>query len=250
MTITSGVGGRLFVDEHNISGSTATMRRLMMDLGVQNTTTIQDEATRRTPTIRHGAIDVTALWDTDAGQAEPVLRTLPNADRALSYHHRATRGAPAWFMIGKQITYSPNVANTKDLTIDVQAVANNYGLELGRSLTAGEETIGAAGGLTGVDDLQAVGSTDFGLQAILHVTAFTGTSVDIAIQDSDDDGSGDPYADVTGATFTTVSAVGSERIATGATENVKRWLRAELSGTFTSVTFAVAVNRNPVAVVF
>ncbi|WP_372352624.1 hypothetical protein [Streptomyces sp. KL116D] len=94
------------------------------------------------------------------------------------------------------------------------------------------------------------GAANFGLQAYLHVFAFTGTSVTVKLQESSDNGVGDPWADVTGGAFTAATAIGAQRIETARGLTVKRYLRAVSTGTFTSATFAVSVNRNDVATIF
>lgn len=84
----------------------------------------------------------------------------------------------------------------------------------------------------------------FGAQAYLHVTAFTGTSVDIAVQHSPDNATWTTLID-----FGSISAAGAQRLT--ATGTVNRYLRAITgTGTFTSVTFAINCNRNQVAVSF
>ena len=250
MTIQSGVGARFLVDEYNLSGGVGSLQRLYMEVGQFVTTTVQDGGMRRTPTTRHGAIDFQAFFDDAAGGTHPVLSTVPTADRIVSYLHRATRGAPAWAEVAKQTSYVPGLGPNGELKIDVATVANGYGLELGHTLTAGVENSTGTESLAGVDDTETAASTSFGLQAFLHVTAFTGTSVDIVIQDSDDDAATDPYVDLTGGSFTTVSAVGSERIQTGRAQTVKRWLRVDLSGTYSDLDFTVVVIRNPTTVNF
>jgi hypothetical protein len=93
-------------------------------------------------------------------------------------------------------------------------------------------------------------ATAFGLQAYLHVTAFTGTNATFAIQSSSDNGAGDAWAAVTGATFTANTGVGWERIQTARDASIERYLRVAATGTFSSVTFAVVVVRNAVTVNF
>lgn len=83
--------------------------------------------------------------------------------------------------------------------------------------------------------------TTAGAAAYLHVTAFSGTSITVKVQDSADNSA---WADVTGLTFTAATAAGtSERVATAITATIRRYVRASWSGTFTSATFALAFNR-------
>ncbi|HEY6494943.1 MAG TPA: hypothetical protein VIZ43_16840 [Trebonia sp.] len=87
--------------------------------------------------------------------------------------------------------------------------------------------------------------TAFGAQAYLQVTAFAGTSVTVAVQDSADNSS---FAAVTGLTFTAVTAApNTQRLATANTATLRRYVRVATTGTFTSASFAVMLNRNPVA---
>jgi hypothetical protein len=130
-----------------------------------------------------------------------------------------------------------------------------YGPTLGNSPGTGETLYidqlqlthsGAAAG-PGVD---FTAGQSYGLQAYLQVTAMTGTDVVVKLQHSDDDGSIDPYSDITGGAFTAVtSAPASERIQTAGDGAVKRWVRAvtTTSGTFTA-TFHVMVVVNRVEV--
>jgi hypothetical protein len=86
--------------------------------------------------------------------------------------------------------------------------------------------------------------TSFGAQAYLHVTAFTGTSVDVAVQHSADNSTWANLID-----FGAQSAIGAQRATV--TGTVNRYLRAITgTGTFTSITFFVNCNRNPIAVSF
>jgi hypothetical protein len=90
--------------------------------------------------------------------------------------------------------------------------------------------------------------TFLGAQAYLQATAFAGTSVTVAVQDSADNAS---FATVTGLTFTAVTAApATQRLATANNATVRRYLRVITTGTFNPATFAVAFNRNIVATAF
>jgi hypothetical protein len=92
----------------------------------------------------------------------------------------------------------------------------------------------ATGNFTSVDNTT---STALGAVGHLHVTAFSGTDATITITDSTDDAvfvSHIPFTQVTGTT--------SERLTS--TGTVDRYVRVELTGTFTSVTFTVGFARN------
>jgi hypothetical protein len=88
----------------------------------------------------------------------------------------------------------------------------------------------------------------YGLQAYLQVFAFTGTDATVKLQDSADNAS---FADVASAAFVqiTTTTPQAQRIAISNAATVRRYVRAVTvtTGGFTSLTFAVMFNRNPVA---
>jgi hypothetical protein len=80
--------------------------------------------------------------------------------------------------------------------------------------------------------------TAFGAQAYLQLTAFTGTSVTVTVQQAPDNATWTTLGAFTAAT----AAPATQRIAV--TGNAGRYLRVITAGTFTLATFAVVVNRN------
>jgi hypothetical protein len=248
MTITSGIGGRAFLDEFNLSGTIAQMSAMEQTEAQLDKTTIQDEAVRRLGARKDGRLATVSHFDDAAGMSHDALSEYPASteNRLLSYCHRATRGAPAWSCWGKQTELIYNRQADGDLLLNASVAGNGYGVELGHLLTAGLESSSGTEALTGVDD-GAGAASDYGLQAYLHVVSFTGTDVTVTLQDSDDDAATDPYGDITGAAFTTVTGVGFERIQTGRTENVKQWIRVDLDGTYSAVELVVVVVPNRLA---
>jgi len=149
-------------------------------------------------------------------------------------------------MVAKQLTYDLSRGNDGALTAKVAAQSSNAtGIEWGRQLTAGRRTDSAATNGASVD---CGAASSFGLQAYLHVFAFTGTSVTVKIQESSDNAVGDPFADVVGGAFIAATGVGAQRIATATGLSVERYLRAVTTGTFTNAVFSVTVIKNPTAV--
>lgn len=247
MSKASGLGARFYVSGVNLSGDSGSLGNIATPRPVQEVTGVDKEAFERIYLTRDGAIEWSAFFNPASGQAHPVLSALPTADRPITYAHRASLGAPACSIVAKQIGYNPTRNANGSMTIDVQAQANRYA-EWGRILSAGTSqlTSGAPNG-SGLDFGATIGTTAFGLQAYLHVLDFVGTDVTLAIQHSDDDGSVDPYANVTGAVFTQVTAApGAQRLQTDRDESIKRWLRvaATTTGGFTSVDVAVMVVKN------
>ena len=82
----------------------------------------------------------------------------------------------------------------------------------------------------------------FGAQAYLQCTSFTGTSVTVTVKDSADNSS---FTTVTGLAFTAVTAApATQRLATANNATIRRYLQVDTTGTFSSATFAVVLNRN------
>jgi hypothetical protein len=195
-----------------------------------------------------GNLDVTSWFNKATSQQHLTFRGLPTADVIGTYCRGTVLGNPAASINGKQVNYDGTRATDGSLTFVVNAVSNGYGLEWGKQLTAGKRTDGSATNGTSVDF--GVGSTTFGLQAYVHVFAFTGTSVTIKLQESSDNAVGDAFADVTGGAFTAATGVTSQRIQTSRTQTIERYLRVVTTGAFSNAIFSVMVNRNDTSVVF
>jgi hypothetical protein len=248
MAKSSGLGARFYVTGVDLSGDVGSLQTISTPRTVQDATGIDKSAMERIYLTRDGLVAYSTFFN--PATAHPTLSALPTADQPLTYAHRATIGAPTASMVAKQINYDGTRNQDGSLGFAVQALANGYGLEWGELLTAGDDTLASAGAITGLDYGAGIGTTDFGLQAWLHVFDIDSGSATVAIQDSDDGGT-DPWADVTGAVFTAASAGGTaQRLQTDRDESVKRWLRVNVTGTFTNLDFAVAVAKNLSAVVF
>lgn len=238
MTAQSGMGDALWIDGLDVSGDTGALSRIACPLTTQDTTAINQSAHARIGLLHDGAIDFLSYWNPGVGadQAHTVYKGLPRTDRAVQYCRGTTLGAPAASMIGKQIGYDGNRPIDGSFTLQVNAVANGYGLEWGQLLTVGKQTHTSGANGTSVDT--GIVSTAFGWAMYLHVFAFTGTSVTIKVQDSANDSA---WLDLASATFSAASAVGSQRVSAGptSTATVRRYLRFVSSGTFSSATFGV-----------
>ena len=81
----------------------------------------------------------------------------------------------------------------------------------------------------GTVDGTGIDTTEFreALIALITGTANTGGTLDVKVQESDDDGSSDPYADVTGAAFTQVTTANDNGVQYGRLnlEDRKKWIR-------------------------
>jgi hypothetical protein len=241
----SGLGDNLYVAGYDLSGDVGSLGRVGGGPAVLDVTGIDKSAYERIGGLRDGAIEYVAYFNPAAGQAHERLSLLPTADQIVTYCRGTSLGSPGACLVSKQINYDGTRGDDGAFTFAVQAQANGDGLEWGRLLTAGKRSDTTA---TNGSSLDAGAASSDGLQAYLHVFAFTGTSVTVKLQSSSDDGVADTFADVSGGAFTAASGITSERIAL--TGSVERYLRVVTTGTFTAATFAVVVVRNQTAVSF
>jgi hypothetical protein len=247
----SGLGDQLYLQGRNISGDVGALDSIACPMSPLTVTGIDKSAVERIGGLRDGNIEFTSYFNKATDAAFDRLRTLPATDVVATYCRGQSLGSPAAGIVAKQVNYDGSRGDDGSLVFKTQLTAAAYGLNWGEQLTAGVATYGGASAGTSIDgnNYGTTGTTAFGLQAFLQVFAFTGTSATVAIQASSDNAVGDPFANVTGAVFTTVTAQTAERIATGAT-NVERYLRVNVSGTFSLLWFSVVVCRNAAAVSF
>jgi hypothetical protein len=237
----SGLGDRCFVDGFDLSGDIGSLSAVHGGPAVLDVTGIDKSAYERIGGIRDGGLSFSAFMNDSAGQAHPRLKTLPRTDVLITYLRGTGIGSPAASLVAKQINYDGNRDSSGALTYTVEATSNAYGLEWGLQLTNGIRTDTTATNGTGLDTLA---SASFGMQAYLQVFAVTGTSVTVAIEDSADNAT---FLPVSGATFVAASTTGGQRIALANTANVRRYVRAVTTGTFTNAQFCVQVVKNEIA---
>jgi hypothetical protein len=240
----SGLGDNCYCGGYDLSGDIGSAQKISGGPAPLDVTGINKLGFERIGGLRTGDIQFTSFFNPSPGQEHAALSGLPITDTQIMYTHGTALGNPAACMICKQLDYNPTRAANGMLTVSVSAQSNGYGLEWGRLLTAGLRTDTAATNGTSID---GGGSTAFGAQAYLQVTALTGTDVTVKIQDSADNVT---FADVTSFAFAQTTAAHTfQRIATTNAATIRRYLRVATttSGGFTSATFAVVVVRNPIA---
>jgi hypothetical protein len=206
-------------------------------------TSISSSAVERIPGLLDGEMSFATWFDPATALSHAALSTLPTTDRTAMYFHGTTVGNPAGALTGKQINYDWSRGQDGSLAGTVQVLGNGSPVEWGIMLTAGAELFAAAGAGTHFD--QTTASTAFGAVATLQVFSLSGTSVTVAVQDSVDTTPGN-FSNITGLAFTAVTAGagrGEQRLATGITATIRRWVRVNLTGTFTNATIAVAFTR-------
>lgn len=248
----TGLGANFYVDGVDLSGDTNLLSKVSKSLAALDFTGIDKFAYERLPGKVDGAIDWESFLNPSAGQAHPTLSTLPRTDRICSYVHKAAvLGTPVANITTKQMDYAATRPADGRIMMKVGTLANGYWLDWSRSLTTGKQTMGGAANTTGVDFQIQGAPANFGLQAHLHVFAFTGTSATLTLQGSSDNAVGDPYANITGGVFTVVTASPqAQRIQTARNLAVERYIRVAVTGVFSNLVFAVSATVNPTNVDF
>lgn len=247
MAKSSGLGAWYAAGTNLISNDIGSVSNISSPHEVFDVTGIDKSARETLLVVRDGQISLEPFFNDATGQAHPTLSALPTADTLHTYGHRDTQGSPAACLLGKQINYDGNRATNGELTFASNVQGNGFGLEWCEILSTGVTTS------TGAENLASLNlgaSTSFGLQAYLHVFAFTGTSCTITIQESSDDGGGDAFGAITGGAFTAVTGTTTERIATSGTQTIEQYLRLALTGTYSNIEFVVLVNVNQTATAF
>jgi len=236
MTKVTGLGDLFFISGVNVSGDINSFSQISGGNTPIEMTGIDKSAVERQGGLRTGAMDFTCYHNTSANQIHSVLSALPTSDVIATYLRGSALGAPAASINAKQLSYDPKRAANGALLLDVKTLSNSFGLEWGLSGTPGvrTDTIATNGG--GVDSGVAAAS---GLRMYVHLLAFTGSSITIKAQQSNDIGGIDPYTDVTGATTGALSATGASRITT--INGTKQFYRIVTTGTFTNAVFIVNV---------
>lgn len=246
---TTGLGAGCWVDGYDLSNDVGALSRINSARGVTEVPGIDVEAQERVHTLRDGGFEWSSWWNAAADQEHAVLKGVPSTDRIATYLHRKSLlGASAAAMVCKQFSYDTSRPTDASQMLTVVAESNQYGVEWGQLLTPGKRTDTTATNGAAVDMEGA--ATSFGLQAYLHVFAFTGTSVTVKLQMDDNSGFTTP-TDVTGGGFSAVSAAHvAQRIETARNLAVERYLRVVTTGTFSNAVFGVIVKRNQVNTVF
>ncbi len=239
----TGLGDRLLTSGYDISGDTQSIGSLSTPIATIDQTGIDKSAHERNFGIAEAQGEFVAFFNDADDAAHEALKTLPRADGHLMYLRGTSAGGSAFAATGKRISYDGSRGDDGSFTLSVGFQSSGFTADWGTQLTSGPVTVTGAGSLGGVS--LGTGSTAFGWQAHLQVIAFTGTSATIKLQTSSDDAVGDPYADLTDGAFTTVTAPTWERLQSSSeTATVEEFVRVNVAGTFSSLTFAVVFNRN------
>jgi len=240
MTISHSKTSRAILGDFALS---AFLRSIMPDLGIEmnDATVLTSTGREYIPGLEIGKVPIAGILDSDAtatGQHRQIFDQLAaTTEDVFSVAHAGfTRGNQVLFCLVREAKYGLNtdpgsaVSWAADLSTDGRV--DLMGISLADLAAVTVDTNG-----TGVDN--AASSANGGCAA-LHVTAYSGfTNVVFKVQHATDNVT---FVDL--ATFTTVTAIGSQRVEVAAATTVNRYLRAFVDVTGAgSVTFQMSFAR-------
>lgn len=241
----TGLGDQLYIGGTDVGADINSIGGLNTPVAVIESTGITKFAMERLHGQRDGNAEFVAYFNDELAGTHARLKLLPRTDVHLMYLRGSGLGSPAVGMVGKQVDYAPTRGDDGSLTFSVNILSNSFGLDWATQVTAGKITHASADS----DDVAAdlgTGSKSFGFQAYLQVFSIGSGTATVKLQESsDDDGTPDTFADISGGAFTAVTAAGAQRIqSVSDTLTVERYVRVVTTGTFTNLVFAVAFCRN------
>jgi hypothetical protein len=237
----TGLGGRFYLGGNDISGDIQSVATTGGP-ALLDTTDITQSAHSRLGGLRNGGISVVSYFD--AVVAHPVFSALPTGDTIATYAVGAAIGQPSVSQQCLQIGYDPTRGADGSLTEAVETQSDAFGQEWGVLLTPGMRTDTTATAASSSNSFDTLASASFGGQAYLHVNAFSGTSVTVAIWDSADNST---FLAVASFAFTAATAVTSQRIAIANNATIRRYVAVATTGTFSNAQFAVQLTKNAIA---
>ena len=248
MTKQSGVGSALWFGSADISGDVGAVTSLEHSRGEFSTTGIDKSAEERILLRHDGSMAFNSFWNVSAGQAHLTLSALPRTDVQVTCAIGAASGAVGQWaasMIAKQSNYAPAFGDDGSLVATINAMANGTPLEWGELLTTGKQTF-ASGSVNGTSiDVDTVytgtTSTAFGCAAYLHVFSLGSGTPTLTIKDSANNSAFNALSPTSLVFAPTVAGV--ERQTTGLTATVRRYVRVEVTGTYTNLVCALSFVR-------
>lgn len=242
MTKRSGLDMRCFVAGYDLSGDINSFGSIQGGMEPLDGTDITMSANGRMGGRRSGSVQFVAFFEDTAGHAHPRLGALPTGQQDVMGLVGRSIGGASFCMRSRQVNYdgSRDAEGSFLFTVDFQS--DGFGLEWTEQLTAGRRTESTA---TNGASLDGLASSALGWQAYLQVFALASGTPTIKLQDSADDSA---WADLSGGGFGVIAANSTARIAGGATDTIRRYVRVATTGTFTGLDFAVGLARNLTAV--
>ena len=197
------------------------------------TTTFGNSAKTYIAGLRDATLSLGGMFDGSANAVDDVLAAALGGSAIFSVMPQGAGAIGNVAKLADAFATSYSVAATVADAVQVSAEAQVTGGLLPGFVVADLAARTGAGQTAALDN---GASTANGAKAFLHLTAFSGTDITVKIQESADNLA---WADM--ITFTLASGVTSESQTAAGT--IDRYLRVDISGTFSSATFAVTLAR-------
>lgn len=231
MVFKHGKASKVLVAEHDLSAD-MTQYNWGKSRQTVDTTTFGNDDRIFLSGVGEGRFSAQGVWNNELSDEQIVAIDGTRVVISASPQTFAAIGDRVHMVQGYLENYQPRSAQNDAVRFSSGFMAS-AGAYLGVCLHELDAETGAAN-FTSVD--QTAQSTN-GAKAFLHVTAFTGTDATITVEDSSDD---QTFASL--GAFTQVTDVTSEGIDISGT--VEQYVRVALTGTFSSITFAVSFHRH------
>lgn len=232
MAFVHGKGAAVLVDEYDLSAFLNSYDGAAT-ADTAEVTTFGNGAKAYVGGLKDATISLSGFFDGSTGAVDEVLQAALGGSALITLCPAGAGTIGNRCSLADCISTSYSVSAPVGDAVTVSAEAQVSGGMLPGVVLASLVARTATGNTSSVDN---GASTANGAKAFLHVTAFTGTNVTVKVQESADNST---WADC--ITFAQATGVTSE--AATAASTIDRYLRVNISGTFTSVTFAVAIAR-------
>jgi len=233
----SGVGSALWFGSVDLSGDVGAIGTIEATRSTLPMTGINAAGEERVMARRDGSISFTSYWNHAAGAANLTLNPQPRTDIQVTCAAGTPAvGTAAASLVAKETSYAPALGSDGSLAATVSAVGNGYPLEWGELLTTGKQTF-ASGTVNGTSIDLGSTSTLFGAAAYLHVFSLGSGNPTVTVKDSADNGTFLTLSPTALAFTPTVAGV--QRLQTGLTATIRRYVRVEVAGTYTNLVAVV-----------
>ena len=230
----SGLGNQFYYAGYDLAGDVASLDSISSPRTPLDVTALSQSAMDRVLGLSTGAMTFTTHFNDAALQEHVALSALATTDKIAIYSVGETANDTAAGLEAKQLNYDLTRGPDGSLSFgcEVQGSAGNP-IEWGNILTTGVQTISSAANTTSID--QSASSSQGARAYIMNFTLSSGSPT-VKIQDSSNNSDWDDLI-----TFTGSSAASAERKTV--TGTVNRYVRLNVSGTFSNLAVAVVLVR-------
>ena len=246
---TVGKFARVYAAGYDISGDTKTIGPLSAEFEQANLASMVDAVKGYLP--NHATASIGALNGIFNNAATTGLNAVlagPGVKRhvvvALGMRAAPAMGDPAFVVTCNQLDYGVTeaagavIANVKFGGLS-QPDEVGFAAFWGHVLNANVQRTGANTAI-GIDDI--LGVTANGLVMAWQLTQFSGTNITLTAQHADVNANAS-FANITGATSGALTAIGAGTVGTAGGLAIKRYIRWQASGVYTSATFVLVAIR-------